>query len=99
MKKPDKLSHALFADSSKRMYNKDVEISYSIEGTTATMNNISLPAYEFHIIPLFYYDATSTVQYVRDLRLSSVSDDILWNMIDSENGMTGAGAFDRNTPG
>jgi len=99
MKKPDQLASTLFADPAKRIVNKDAEISYTVKGTTEKYDKIKLPKYDFHIIPLFYYDAAGVIQHVRDLKLSDVSGDILWNMIDSENGMTGAGAFDRSTTG
>jgi len=93
------LSKTLFADTSKRIYNKDVSMEYTIQGAVSGIENAVLWAYEFHIIPLFYYDNTGMLQKMTGVYVSDVSDDILWNIVGTENGVSGSGKIDASVKG
>lgn len=78
---------------------KDVSISYDIDSTSKEISKKELEWFTFFILPLFYYDENWNLQNTSNFSLSGLNQDVTWNIIGEENGISWLGNISDTTKG
>lgn len=88
----DSLAKVFYGDE-----NKDALMTYSLEGISSQVVDKTLSNGEFDIVPLFWYDKNGAYSQVRNLLLTWLNSDVVWNIVGENSGMSGTGSFSNVT--
>lgn len=80
-------------------HNKDVVITYDIDATAQSIENVTLPGGEFAIIPLFSYGSDWLQIQVKNISLIWVNSQVVWNLIGESSGMAWVWDFQNYSTG
>lgn len=75
------ISKVLFEDQSNFNKNKDVIITYNLSSITSEVINKKIEIWKFDIIPLFSYDNNWIYQKVKNISVTWLNSDTVWNIV------------------
>lgn len=78
-------------------FNKDVFISYDLNSTSSEIVEKTLSSWDFDIVPLFYYDKNWSYKKVKNITISWLNTDVVWNIVWSESWISWVWNFSSST--
>ncbi len=77
--------------------NKDVTITYDLNANSSEIRDKTLSSWEFDIIPLFYLDNSKNYKKVKNIVISGLNDDVVWNIVWENGWITWVSNFSNTT--
>lgn len=78
---------------------KDAVMSYNLNGISSDVVDKTLANGEFDIIPLFWYTGNGDYTKVKNITITGLNSDVIWNIVGQDSGISGVGNFDNYTYG
>lgn len=93
LKKWDALSQVLYKNTSNFLFGKDVDISYELVSTATGIVKSELKQGEFSIIPLFTYTKDGSEKKAKNIKVSWLTPDVVWNIVGENSGIAWVNDF------
>ncbi|MDD5769509.1 MAG: hypothetical protein PHE25_00930 [Candidatus Gracilibacteria bacterium] len=93
------LSKILCKDITNCYENKDELITYNLSSISSQIVDKKIELGNFDIIPLFSYDQNGVYKKVKNITITGLNNNIIWNIVGKDSGISGIGDFINTTEG
>lgn len=93
------ISKILFEDRAQFNKNKDVLITYNLSSISSEIVNKKIQIWNFDIIPLFSYGNNWVYKKVKNITITWLISDVIWNIVWEDSWISGTWNFTNTTEG